>query len=99
MVPVIVLGGIYGGIMTPTGSSGCFCFLRPYRRAFPVPRNEFKRPVACLHRSLRNVFRHHSADGHGRTLFGNIMTLEDVPGTIARGILGYRKQGHGASAD
>ena len=61
MVPVIVLGGIYGGFMTPTEAA-----------------------VSAAETSATIILLMAMA-----TIFGNIMTIEDVPGTIARAILDF----------
>lgn len=86
MVPVIVLGGIYGGVMTPTEAAaiaalyGLVCGTLLYREM------DLKAVVnscaeACETSSVIIVLMAMA------TLFGNIMTIEDVPGSIARAIL------------
>ncbi len=87
MVPVIVLGGIYGGIMTPTEAAAVAAF---YGLIVGV----------CIYREigLRQLMAScvESCETSSiiivlmamATLFGNIMTIEDVPGSIARIILG-----------
>lgn len=88
MVPVIVLGGIYGGIMTPTEAAAVAAFyglvvgLFLYREmSF---RDMLKACVEACETSATIIVLMAMA-----TLFGNIMTLEDVPGTIARTILAF----------
>mgnify|MGYP002584845036 FL=1 len=88
MVPVIVLGGIYGGVMTPTEAAaiaafyglivGVFLYREMNCRAVARACEE-----ACETSSVIIVLMAMA------TLFGNIMTLEDVPGTIARAILSF----------
>lgn len=88
MVPVIVLGGIYGGLMTPTEAAAVAALYGLVVGVF------FYREIklsgiatccvdACSTSSIIIVLMAMA------TLFGNIMTLEDVPGTIARAILSF----------
>ena len=86
MVPVIVLGGIYGGIMTPTGAAAVSAFYGLIVGLFLYREMSFKGMcVACVEAcETSSVIILLMAMA---TLFGNIMTLEDVPGTIARTIL------------
>ena len=87
MVPVIVLGGIYGGIMTPTEAAAIAAFyglvvgLLLYREM--NLRQMFDACVESCETSSVIIVLMAMA-----TLFGNIMTIEDVPGTVARAILG-----------
>ncbi|MDR3319881.1 MAG: TRAP transporter large permease subunit [Desulfovibrio sp.] len=88
MVPVIVLGGIYGGLMTPTEAAAVAAFygliagLLIYRelnwRSLYVCCTE-----ACETSAVIIVLMAMA------TLFGNIMTIEDVPGTVASAILNF----------
>lgn len=86
MVPVIVLGGIYGGIMTPTEAAAVSAFyglivgLWLYREM--DLKGLWRSCIEACETSSVIILLMAMA-----TLFGNIMTLEDVPGTIARGIL------------
>lgn len=86
MVPVIVLGGIYGGLMTPTEAAAVAAFyglivgVCVYREL--DARKVFKCCVDAAETSATIIVLMAMA-----TLFGNIMTLEDVPGSIARAIL------------
>lgn len=87
MVPVIVLGGIYGGLMTPTEAAavaacyGLIVGVFVYREL--TPRKVISCCVEAAETSATIIVLMAMA-----TLFGNIMTIEDVPGTIARAILG-----------
>lgn len=86
MVPVIVLGGIYGGIMTPTEAAALAAF--------------YGLIVGCfIHRELNcGTFYDCVVEAAGTsamvivlmsmaTIFGNIMTIEEVPATIASAML------------
>ncbi|MBD5136052.1 MAG: TRAP transporter large permease subunit [Lachnospiraceae bacterium] len=86
MVPVIVLGGIYGGIMAPTEAAAVSAFYGLIVGLFLYREMSFKGMcVACVEAcETSSVIILLMAMA---TLFGNIMTLEDVPGTIARTIL------------
>lgn len=86
MVPVIVLGGIYGGIMTPTEAAAIAALYGLIVGVFVYREINFKGLVdscieSCETSSIIIVLMAMA------TLFGNIMTIEDVPGTIARAIL------------
>lgn len=88
MVPVIVLGGIYGGIMTPTEAAAVSAFYGLIVGLFLYREMSLKGLwhaciEACETSSVIILLMAMA------TLFGNIMTLEDVPGTIARGILSF----------
>ncbi|MBQ7617456.1 MAG: TRAP transporter large permease subunit, partial [Desulfovibrio sp.] len=88
MVPVIVLGGIYGGIMTPTEAAAIAAFYGMVVGLFIYREMDFKSffhacVESCETSSIIIVLMAMA------TLFGNIMTIEDVPGTIARAILSF----------
>lgn len=86
LVPVIVLDGIYGGIMTPTEAAAVSAFyglivgLLLYREMNLT--GLWKACIESCETSSVIILLMAMA-----TLFGNIMTIEDVPGIIARGIL------------
>ncbi|MDL2307636.1 TRAP transporter large permease subunit [Desulfovibrio sp. OttesenSCG-928-C06] len=86
MVPVIVLGGIYGGIMTPTEAAAVAAFYGLIVGCFIYREISFKKLGDCLVESCNTsaiiIMLMAMA-----TIFGNIMTLEDVPATIANWIL------------
>lgn len=88
MVPVIVLGGIYGGIMTPTEAAAVAAFYGLIVGVFLYREMDLKTIFAsCVEAcetSATIIVLMAMA-----TLFGNIMTIEDVPGTIARAILSF----------
>lgn len=88
MVPVIVLGGIYGGIMTPTEAAAIAAFYGLIVGVFLYREMDVKKVCAacvesCETSSVIIVLMAMA------TLFGNIMTIEDVPGSIARAILAF----------
>ena len=88
MVPVIVLGGIYGGVMTPTEAAAIAAFYGMIVGLFLYREMDAKTFFAACVESCETsaiiIVLMAMA-----TLFGNIMTIEDVPGTIARAILGF----------
>lgn len=88
LVPVIVLGGIYGGIMTPTEAAAVSAFYGLIVGLFLYREMDLKGMWhACIEScETSSIIILLMAMA---TLFGNIMTLEDVPGTIARGILSF----------
>lgn len=87
LMPFIVLGGIYGGIMTPTEAAAVAAFYGLIVGVFLYREMDFKSVCASCVRSCEtsSVIIVLMAMA---TLFGNIMTIEDVPGTIARWMLG-----------
>lgn len=88
MVPVIVLGGIYGGFMTPTEAAAVAAFYGLIVGVFVYKQLNTRTLIRCCieitETSATIIILMAMA-----TLFGNIMTIEDVPGTIARTILDY----------
>lgn len=88
MVPVIVLGGIYGGFMTPTEAAAVAAFYGIIVGVFIYREIDTKKLIKCsvnaAETSATIILLMAMA-----TLFGNIMTIEDVPGTIARSILEF----------
>lgn len=86
MVPVIVLGGIYGGIMTPTEAAAVAALYGLF-------------VGLCIHKELTFHNLWSSAQSAAAissiiillmamaTIFGNIMTIEQIPETIAELIL------------
>ena len=61
LMPVIILGGIYGGIFTPTEAAGVAC-------AYGLIVGVLKRIKECLHRFCLN-------DGHGTFYHGSCRNL------------------------
>ncbi len=90
MVPVIVLGGIYGGLMTPTEAAAVAALYGLLVGMFVYKEINFKKMLECCVEacSTSSVIIVLMAMA---TMFGYIMTLEDVPGTIARTILDLTK--------
>jgi tripartite ATP-independent transporter DctM subunit len=86
MVPVIVLGGIYGGIMTPTEAAAVAALYGLF-------------VGICIHKELTFKSFWSSAQDAASissiiillmamaTIFGNIMTIEQIPESIADSIL------------
>ena len=86
MVPVIVLGGIYGGFMTPTEAAAVAAFYGLIVGVFVYREIDFKKLYHCCVEAAETSATIIVLMAMA-TLFGNIMTIEDVPGTIARTIL------------
>lgn len=88
MVPVIVLGGIYGGLMTPTEAAAVAAFYGLIVGCFIYREINLRSLGKCLvdSCSMSAVIIMLMSMA---TIFGNIMTLEDVPTTIAEWILGF----------
>ncbi len=88
MIPVIVLGGIYGGLMTPTEAAAVAAFYGLIVGVFVYRELNFKR----LYQSCVEA-----ADTSAvvivlmamATIFGNIMTIEEVPNTIANAMMRF----------
>lgn len=91
LVPVIVLGGIYGGVCTPTEAAaiaalygiiaGVFIYKELNLRSFLTSVVEAASSSAAIIILIAMA-----------TLFGNIMAIEDVPSSIAEFILGITNQ-------
>ncbi len=88
MVPVIVLGGIYGGFMTPTEAAAVAAFYGIIVGVFIYKEISFRKMCECCVESAETSATIIVLMAMA-TIFGNIMTIEDVPGTIARAILSF----------
>lgn len=88
MVPVIVLGGIYGGFMTPTEAAAVAAFYGLVVGVIIYREIDFRRLCSCCVESAETSATIIVLMAMA-TIFGNIMTIEDVPGTIARTILAF----------
>ncbi|NLY41949.1 MAG: TRAP transporter large permease subunit [Desulfovibrionales bacterium] len=88
MVPVIVLGGIYGGLMTPTEAAAVAAFYGLIVGVFVYREINVRKLIDCCVEACETSATIIVLMAMA-TLFGNIMTIEDVPGTIARAILGF----------
>ncbi|MDO4767384.1 MAG: TRAP transporter large permease subunit [Pseudomonadota bacterium] len=86
MVPVIVLGGIYGGLMTPTEAAAVAAFYGLFVGVFVYRELDARGLCRCCVEAAETSATIIVLMAMA-TLFGNIMTLEDVPGSIARAIL------------
>lgn len=86
MVPVIILGGIYGGIMTPTEAAALAAFYGLFVGIFIYRELNFRNIVPCFMEACSTsaivIILMAMA-----TIFGNIMTIEQVPATIAAAML------------
>ncbi|MTI81617.1 MAG: TRAP transporter large permease subunit [Firmicutes bacterium] len=87
MVPVIILGGIYGGYMTPTEAAAVSAFYGLFVGVFIYKGINLKNITesfieACSTSAIIIVLMAMA------TIFGNIMTVEQVPSKIADLILG-----------
>ncbi|SIN96620.1 TRAP transporter large permease [Halodesulfovibrio marinisediminis] len=86
MVPVIILGGIYGGIMTPTEAAALAAFYGLVVGVFVYRELNLSNLVpsfmeACSTSAIVIVLMAMA------TIFGNIMTIEQVPTTIANAMM------------
>lgn len=86
MVPVIILGGIYSGLMTPTESAAVAAFYGLVVGVFLYKGINRKNIGDCLVNSTNTsaivILLMAMA-----SIFGNILTLEEIPATIAKAIL------------
>ena len=87
MVPVIVLGGIYGGLMTPTEAAAVAAFYGLIVGVFVYRELNSSNIVnafmeACSTSAIVIILMAMA------TIFGNVMTVEQVPAKIAAFILG-----------
>ncbi|SHJ27933.1 TRAP transporter large permease subunit [Halodesulfovibrio aestuarii] len=86
MVPVIILGGIYGGFMTPTEAAALAAFYGLIVGVFVYRELNFSNLMpsfmeACSTSAIVIVLMAMA------TIFGNIMTIEQVPTTIANAMM------------
>ena len=86
MVPVIILGGIYGGLMTPTEAAALAAFYGLVIGIFVYRELNLKNIIPCFMEACSTsaivIILMSMA-----TIFGNIMTIEQVPATIANAML------------
>ncbi len=86
MVPVIILGGIYGGLMTPTEAAALAAFYGLVVGLFVYRELNLGNIVPCFMDACSTsaivIILMSMA-----TIFGNIMTIEQVPATIASAML------------
>ena len=86
-VPIVVLGGIYGGLMTPTEAAAIAAFYGLFVGIFVYKEINITNFVpavvsACSTSAIVIILMAMA------TLFGNVMTIEQVPNRIAATILG-----------
>lgn len=88
LVPVIVLGGIYGGIMTPTEAAAIAALYGLLVGIFVYRELNFTRICSCCREaaSTSAVIIMLMAMA---SIFGNVMTLESVPERIATAIMAF----------
>ena len=88
MVPVIILGGIYGGIMTPTEAASVGAFYGIYVGIFVYREIGAKKLFDCCVETCitgSNVLFIFAMAG----IFGNIITIESIPEMLAAFITGF----------
>lgn len=88
LVPVIILGGIYGGIMTPTESAAVAALYGLIIGKFVYRELSWKKLwnasiEASLTSSIIIILMAMA------TIFGNIMTLEQIPESVANAVLNF----------
>lgn len=90
LVPIIILCGIYSGLMTPTESAAVAAFYGLVVGVFLYKGLNKSNIGQCLvdstNTSATIILLMAMA-----SIFGNILTLEDIPATIAEAILGLSK--------
>lgn len=86
LVPVIVLGGIYGGLMTPTEAAAVAAFYGLVVGLFVYKELTIQSVINCCKEAAESSATIIVLMAMA-TIFGYIMTIEDVPGTIAKAIL------------
>lgn len=87
MVPIIILGGIYSGLMTPTESAAVAAFYGLIVGAFlykGITKNNFQTVLVDSTTTSAIIILLMAM----ATIFGNILTLENIPSQIAAFILG-----------
>ena len=88
LVPIIVLGGIYGGLMTPTEAAAVAAMYGLLVGVFVYRELNFSSLYRCCVESAQTsaIIIMLMAIA---TIFGNVMTLEQVPERIAAAILAF----------
>lgn len=86
LVPLIILGGIYGGIFTPTEAGAVCCIYAVVIALFVDRTLNFKGVIACAGEAAvtgATIFILLAAAG----IFGRVLTLAHVPQQLSDGIL------------
>lgn len=86
LVPIIVLGGIYGGLMTPTEAAAIAALYGLFVGIFVYKELNLKKVIDCCIDSAQTSATIIILIAMA-TLFGNIMTLENVPTMITQYLL------------
>ena len=86
MVPVIILGGIYSGLMTPTESAAVAAFYGLVVGVFVYKRINLKNIMSCFIDACSTSAIIIALMAMA-TIFGNILTIEQIPAQIAEAIL------------
>ena len=87
MVPVIILGGIYGGIMTPTEAAAVSALYGLFVGCFVYREINLHNITGCMIEACSTSAIVIVLVAMA-TIFGNIMTIEEVPIMVANFILG-----------
>lgn len=82
LLPVLILGGIYGGVVTPTEASFVACFYAIIVSVFIYKEMKFKRFMEILNESI-NITAMIYLIIASAVVFGMFLTIEQVPQTIA----------------
>ena len=85
LMPGIILGGIYGGIFTPTEAAAVACAYSLFVGVVIYRELDFKRIVTCLHEAGTMSAMVMLIIG-AATAMGWILTAEQIPAKIAAGI-------------
>ncbi len=88
MVPILILGGIYGGITTPTEAASVGAFYGMYVGMFVYKEINFKKLFDCCVETCvtgSNVLFIFAMAG----IFGNIITIESIPEMLADFIMSF----------
>ena len=88
LVPVIILGGIYGGIFTPTEAAAVSVIYGLFAGLFIYKELSFKKIYAKLAESANTSATILIIVGTG-TVLGKVLTIEQVPQTVALFMEGF----------
>ncbi len=85
LVPVIILGGIYGGVFTPTEAAVIAVFYGLFAGVFIYRELDFKAVVRCLSGSSLTTATIMIIVTTGSTM-GELLAINQVPGMVAKAI-------------
>ena len=84
MLPVILLFGIYGGVMTPTEGAAAAAFYALLASTVHLPRRDLEAVVRRRSSPARRATTSIGMLIAGALVFNYVVTIENIPASLAR---------------